>query len=343
MNNVQEAKVKRDNSLATTLEDNATAYAGDTAFEAIVTKQAADYATTVAAATVAATNNTGYSLEKVNAKDAASVLASELCASSQVSLDISGNLIVSKSLNSTVTFYSKAADVTSAARLQNVHDIMQTNILIITPAYVTAAELTDLQTKINKFTGLSGTTTSVNSTSPVLTKAVKTAIKVGAADVVTVKKLIKKYVTSNPIFYSSVLKACKIPPIAVHHTPVNITLTDSITLALLPDVKGTLSKTKELGLSNSLGIMPYTDVSAGVAMATFALPGYITGIKSVRIIRGATNTFAFALVPGVMTAEMEAAITAKVDAFNTAQAAKKAAKAAKEKARRAAKAAKAKL
>ena len=78
-------------------------------------------------------------------------------------------------------------------------------------------------------------------------------------------------------------------------------------------------------------------------MATFALPGFITGVQTVRIIRGATNTFAIALVPGTMTAEMEAAITAKVDAFIVAENVKKAAKAAKAKARKDAKAANKKL
>ena len=343
MNNKLEAKVKRDNSLATFLPNNATAYAGDTAFEAAATKQIADYAATSIAAAAAEVNNTGYSLQKVIAKDAASVLASQLCGNSQVSLDLSGNFIVSKSLNSTLSFYSQASDTTSAARLQNAHDIMNTNVLIITPEYVTPAQLTTLQTKINTFTGLSGTTTSVNSTSPVLTKAVSDNVKIGAADVIVLKKLGKKYLITNPTFYSELEKVCKIPPITVRHTFVNFTLTNSITLALLPDVEGTLSKTKELGLSNSLGIMPYTDVSAGLAMATFALPGFITGVQTVRIIRGATNTFAIALVPGTMTAEMEAAITAKVDAFIVAENVKKAAKAAKAKARKEAKAANKKL
>jgi hypothetical protein len=325
MNNKLEAKVKRDNSLATFLGDNATAYAGDTAFEA---------------AAAAEVNNTGYSYKKVIAKDDASVLASQLCGNSQVSLDLSGNFIVSKSLNPNVSFYSHASDVTSAARLQNAHDIMSTNVSIITPEYVTPAQLTTLQTKINTFTGLSGTTTSVNSTSPILTKAVSDDAKIGAADVIVLKKLGKKYQITNPTFYSGLEKVCKIPPITVRHTPVNITITDSVTLALLPGVKGTLSKTKELGSSTSAGIMAYTDVSAGLAISTYKLVGYITGVQNVRIKRGVANTFAFALVAGVMTAEMEAAIEVRINAFNVAEEAKKAAKAIKEKARKDAKAAK---
>ena len=116
MNNREEAYIKRDNSLCTYLVKNAAAYATDVAFQAIVTKTTADYAATVAAASAAAADNTGYSIEKVNAKDAASLLASQLCASSQVKLDLLGNIIVSKSLNSAVSFTSITCSCTSPPR-----------------------------------------------------------------------------------------------------------------------------------------------------------------------------------------------------------------------------------
>jgi len=338
MTNEEDARIKRDNSLCTFLATNAAAFKGDIAFEAIVTKTTSDYAATVLAATAAETDNKGYSLEKVHAKEAACLLASQLCASSQVKLDLLGNVIVSSSLNSTVTFYSQATDVQSASRMQNVLDIMETNLAIITVGYLTEVQLSDFQTKINTFKGLSGTTTSVNSSSPITTKALIAAIKTGAANVVTVKKLAKKYPIINPPFYAGLLMACKIPPIVVRHTPVNITVTDAITKAPIENVKGTLSKTVELGLSTSTGIIPYSNVSAGTAISTYKLTGYMTGVQTVKIKRGVTNSFAFAMVAGTMTEEMDEAITAKVKAFLDAEVSKKVAKAAKAKASRAAKA-----
>ena len=343
MNNKEDARMKRDNSLCTFLGNNAAVYAGDDAFEDIVAKTTSDYALTVIAAAAAAADNTGYSLEKVNAKNIASLLASELCGSSQVKLDLLDNIVVSKSLNSTVTFYSKSTDVLCASRLQNAHDVMETNIAVITSSYLTAVQLTNFQTKITTFTGLSGTTTSVNTTSPVKTKALSTAIKTGSVNVLNIKKLSKKYQVTNPTFYDGLEKVCKIPPITVRHTPVIINITSAATGAPLAKVNGTLSKTKELGTSTAAGVINYRNVSGGAAIATFSLDGYLTGVQKLRIKRGKTNTFAFALVAGVMTAEMEAAIALRVNAFVNAEEAKKIAKMAKAKARKEAKAAKGKI
>ena len=341
MTNVEDAKIKRDGSLCNCLKVNAAVYKDDVAFEAIATKTNADYAITVLAAAAAETDNSGYSVEKQQAKEVASQLASQLCSSSQVKLDLLENIIVSRSLNSTITYYSQATDVQAASRMQNVHDVMEASLAIITVGYLTEAQLADFQTKINNFTGLSGTTTTVNRASPVATKALKAAIKTGASNALTVKKLVKKYPLINPKFHGEVLAACKIPPIIVRHTPVNITVTDAKTKVLLPNVEGTLSKTVELGLSNNYGIIPYANVSAGKAISTYKLYGYITGVQIVNIKRGVTNTFAFALLEGEMTAEMEEAITARVKAFMSAESSEKAAKAAKVKASKAAKAAKA--
>ncbi len=340
MTNVEEAKIKRDNSLCIFLDNNATAFAGDVAFEAIATKTIADYALTVIAASAAAADNTGYSLEKVIAKKAASVMTSELCASSQVILDLLGNIIVATSLNSAVTYYSSATDVLAESRMQNAHDVMSTNIVEITEDYVTVAQLVTLQASITTFKNLSGSNTTVNATFPVKTKALSTAVKLGSADVLNIKKLAKKYEITNPTFYEGLQKVCKIPPITVRHTPVKITVTDVATGLPLPNARGTLSKTKELGVGTDKGIINYTNVLAGLAIATCMLDGYITSVKNVRIKRGKANEFAFVLVAGVITAEMEAAVVAKVNAFIAAENAQKYKKAAKAKAARKAKAAK---
>ena len=175
------------------------------------------------------------------------------------------------------------------------------------------------------------------------TKALSTAVKKGSADVLNIKKLAKKYLVTNPTFYDGLEKVCKIPPITIRHTPVIITVTEAATGLPLAKVHSTLSKTTELGVGTDAGIVNYTNVSAGLAIATCMADGYITGVRRVRIKRGKTNAFAFALVAGMMTAEMEAAIATKVNAFIVAEEAKKAKKAAKAKASREAKAAKAKL
>ena len=341
MDHQQEARIARDNGLCTFLGDNAAAYAGDVAFGTIVTKTVADYTLTKIAAAADAADNKGYSVDKLVFKEKAGVLACQLCASSQVKLDSVGNYIVSKSLNATVTFYTKASDAKAASRLQNVHDVMSKNLTEIGTDYLKAADLVELQTEINSYTSASGTTTSVNTTSPVVTKALKDAINTGSADVVSIKKLERKYIKTNPTFYNNLLKNCKVPPITVRHTPVVIAVTNAATNAPLENVNGTLSKTKELGTSNPTGIINYTNVSAGLGISTYELARFITGVQNIKIARGKTSTFAFALIAGIMTAEIDAEVAAIVEAFILAEETKKAARAAKDKACKAAEAAKA--
>jgi hypothetical protein len=332
MNHNQEARVTRDNGLCTLLTNTTADYAGDAAFEAIATKTIADYVLTTKAATAAAADNTGYSLDKYIAKIAASNISCQLCAGCQVKAQLLGNNILFNALNGTVSFFSHTSDALSASRMQNVHDVMQTNLVLLTPDYITAAKLTTFQTKITDFTELSGTTTSVNSTSPVVTKALADAIKTGAADVVNIKKLAKKYQPTNPTFYNNIIKACKIPAITVRHTPVVITVTESLTGTPLANASGTLSKTTQVGVGTDAGIITYTNVSAGTAIATCAADGYITGVRTIKIKRGKPNAFFFVLVAGVMTTEMVAAIKTKIAAFIAAEDAKRLDKIAKAKA-----------
>jgi len=334
MTSVEDSQIKRDNSTCTYLQKNAVAFKDDVAFETLVAKTKADYALTVIAAAATTEDNTGYSAEKMFAKTEAGTFCSECCASSQVKLDLLGNITLYQSLNSSTSFYTKAADARSASRLQNMHDVMQTNLAIITPDYLTAAQLTTLQNKIDKYTSTSGTTTEVNSTSPVKTQALVNAIKTGAKNVINLKKLARKYSATNPTFYNELVRVCKLPAISIRHTPVNITVTDAATGLPLPGVIGTLSKTAELGVGTQSGIINYTNVLAGKAIATYAHPGYITGIQNIKIKRGRTNAFAFALLAGTMTTEMEVDITRRIKAFIEAEAARKTTKAAKAKLRR---------
>ena len=339
MNHQQEAKIARDNGLTNFLSENALIFTADKALQALVLKINTDYDTTTAAAAAAAADNKGYSAKKVSCKEEVCLFASQLCARSQVKLDLLGDLVISKALNSSFSYFNSSPDALSASRLQNVHDTMKTNLLIITVDYLTAADLTTLQTKIDTYTAMSGTTTDVNSTSPAQTKALEDAIKVGADNVFNLKKLATKYSTSNPTFFSNLNKACRIPPVAVRHTTVNITVSNATTKELVPNVRGTLSKTIELGIGSPEGLIIYQNVPAGDGIATYTHEGYLTGTQKLKIKRGVINTFVYSLVPGTMTTEAEQDIASTVKSFIVAQEARKKSKAAKAKAIKIAKAA----
>ncbi len=128
--------------------------------------------------------------------------------------------------------------------------------------------------------------------------------------------LLKKYKTTNPTFYDGLLAACKMPAVTILHTPVYIKVIDesstSVPPAVLADVQGTLTKSKQLPVTNVAGIMVYNNVQGGKATSTFAKPGFITKIVEMPIVSGKTNTFTVALTPGIMTAEQEEAVKATI-------------------------------
>ena len=315
---------------------NVAVYTADIAMTTIAAKMATDSATAVTSSIAAEADNTGYSAEKEVAKVAVCATAAALCANSQVKLDLLGNLIVSKKLNGTTTYYYGVADALCGSRLMAVYDVMLANLLTITVDYLTAAQLTAFLTQINTFTGLTGTTSSVVGGASVVTKQFATDLKVTNADIVIVKKVGLKYKKTNIAFYNSLIKACKIPAIAVRHTIVVINITDASTTGVLAGVNGTLTKSKDLQVSNVAGVMTYPKVPAGNSTATFAKVGYITQVMQMDILQGKTNTSAVALTPGIMTSEQEAAVKITLA---EAIAAEKAASAARAKAKREAKAA----
>ena len=217
------------------------------------------------------------------------------------------------------------------------YNIMSENVLLITPDYLTPAQLTDFLKKINTYDTTKGSSTLVKSNSPVFTETYNTAMKLTTSNVNTIKELAKLYKTVQPAFYAGIMRACTMPAVTVHHTPLVMTITDASTTSVLANVAGKLTRTKELPTSNVAGIMIFATVSAGSATATFTKKGYISAIKTVNIVRGKTNNYTVALVPGVMTAEQEVAFK---ETLATIIASEKAALAAKKKARLDAKVAK---
>ena len=307
MTNRQAAQETRNITVCTFLEvpANAAIYADNVAFSTIATKMQTDSDAAVVAGDNAVADNTGYSLDKEIAKDGASQVAAQLCASSKVKLDLLGNNAISNLLHGAATYYSIAKDAICGNRLMNVYNAMSTNLATITPDYLTAAQLATLLSKINTYTSTKGSSILINNNSPVLTKKYATAIKLTSADVAIIKELAKFYKKTQPHFYAGLMKACKMPAVTVRHTPVVVTITDASTTGVLAGVAGTLTKSKELPVSNVAGVMTYATVLSGSATATFAKTGFITAIRTLNILRGKSNSYSVALVPGIMTAEQE--------------------------------------
>lgn len=327
MTNYQQAQMTRNTGTCVFLAANTAATTGDTAFIAAATKMETDTASADIAADAAAADNTGYSVDKLISKDEVGQMAAELCARSIVQMIIIGNNAVKNSLKSAVSYYLGASDAVCVTRLMSVYNVMNTNLLLITPEYLTAAQLVTFLGKINSFRTMKGSTTFVNTNMPVLTAQLKTDLAQTSLTIASLKLLSKKYKTTNTLFYDGLWAACKMPPVAIRHTPLTITLVNVITGEVVAGVQGTLTKSKQLPISSVAGIMLYTNVQGGKATGTFAKPGFETKIVEMPIASGKANNFFVNLTPGTMTVEKEAAIQATLATIIATEKAEKAAKA----------------
>ncbi len=137
-------------------------------------------------------------------------------------------------------------------------------------------------------------------------------MKLTSSDVATIKELVKFYKKTQPVFYDGIMKACKMGAITVRHTPAVINVTDASDGSVVQGAESTLTKSKEVLISNIYGVIKYVKVSAGFTTGTIAKVGYITQILPMEIVRGVTNTFNVSLVPGIMTAEQKEAVKATI-------------------------------
>lgn len=300
----ESAKMNRNTATCNCLENNLGIFStADPALKSCYTKIKNDTADTVLSAIAASANNTGYSADKIIAKKEVSLIASSLSGSAQVKFDILNNNTLSRSLNSTQSFYINASDAVTEVRLMNAYDIMNTNATLITPDYVTPAQLTSFLNKITAYTTISGTSINVNKVSPVLTKKFKADLKMTSEDIVSIKKLMLKYKKTNTSFYYAVMVCCKIPAVPVVHTPLVVTITSSVDESPIPDVKGTLTNSKETPISTKLGIMTYETVLRGNKVATFTHPKFISKEVDIHIISGETNSLSITMSPIILKEE----------------------------------------
>ena len=289
MDGRQEAKLIGNSGLVTFLDKNVLAFDTDIAMMEAYNKMKTDAALAVKAASDSVADNTGFSADKLTAKNVASAQTSVLCGSAQVKLDMIGNQTLSNALHAGKNYYFKTADAISGSRMLDAYDVMNTNVVLLTVDYVSPLQLTDLNTKILNFTTMSGTTTYINKVSPILTKLLATSLKITSVDIISLRKIGAKYKLLNPQFFNSLVAASKIPPVAVRHNVLTFLMIDSITKAVLLKVNSTLSVSKETPSSDAQGAIVYSPVKVGKAIATFNVDGYIPQSFDAVVTKGKTN------------------------------------------------------
>lgn len=277
------------------LSDNAPIYAADNAFKAITQKFTTDYAALFLSSAAASQSNSGFSLQKVAAKNAAAIAAATYSASAQVILETLGLFSLSNALHTAPTWYTHVSDAETASRLNAAYNILNTNLATITPDYLTAENLANLQNLINTFMQAGGTSREVHALSPQLTARFRSALKKVDTDVKNLKKLGKKYQLSNSDFYNELNKVCKIPPVNVRHTPLSCTITDSITGAPIAAATAAFSNSKSTATTSASGVLHLPSIGAGYPTITITAIGYPIHTSRIRILQGKDNSFTISL------------------------------------------------
>ena len=151
MNNTEQSHYNRLIMFDAFLTQNAAKYAGNVAFTLFRAKVAADLVKVNATAAAAGANNSGFSQTRLDAKKIMSEEASLLSGNAYVHFDEIGRTDLSAALHINYSDYFGLADPAAAALAQAAHDLMDANLGLLDPDYVTGDNLKDLQTAIDNF------------------------------------------------------------------------------------------------------------------------------------------------------------------------------------------------
>jgi hypothetical protein len=263
MNNLEQAKITRNEGMETFLNQNSNTFKSDVAMSALVTKFINNKKNVTDIAKLMGADNSGFSQNKVDAKFDMGDFASVLCGTAQVKLDELGKHDASVQLHDAITYYTSPADAEAAARAQAAHDVMIANLADLSPDYVKQDELDSLQTLITTFTGTQGTSQAVRSATPAVTAQFKSNIKQTDNDAQNLVKLARKYKATNKSFFDALVAVCKTPAVAVHHTNVDVVVKNNATNTAIVGAIATLSNSKKTATSIDTGFLHFEQVSGG--------------------------------------------------------------------------------
>jgi hypothetical protein len=295
MNNVEQAKITRNEGMEVFLNQNSNTYKSDVALNALVTKFAANKKAVTDIAALMGANNSGFNQNKADAKLDMGDFAATLSGSAQVKLDSLGKHDVSMQLHDAISYYTSPADAEAAARAQAAHDLMVANLTDLSPDYVKQEELDTFQTLINTFTGTQGVSQAVRTATPAVTTQFKSNIKLTDTNAKDLVKLGRKYKAGNKPFFDALVAVCKTPAVAVHHTNVDVTIKDSATNNPISGAIATLSNSKKTAASIDTGFLHFEQVSPGNANLTVNAIGYKPFSILIHINSGKDNSFNVAM------------------------------------------------
>lgn len=212
--------------------------------------------------------------------------ASIICGNAYVRFNKLGKNDFAAQLYIHETDYLQTGIETAALRAQNGHDVMLTNLSMLTD-YVTANELTNLQGYINALNISEGLTLSVHQSSPADLQAAETAIRKTDDDINNLLIVARPLQKNNLSLYNAIVLNSVLPPINIHHTYLSVTVLDAATKAPLKGAH--LSTGTKTATTNTDGLGVLEQVKAGVGILKVAAPGKPEKEVHCQVKRGRNN------------------------------------------------------
>lgn len=291
MDNKEQAKMTRLNTTTTYLAEPTIAamYATDNAFKAMVAKIVSSQTEVAALAAKTGADNSGYSQQKMNAKLDMSFDAAVYSGNAYVHFEEAGKHDLSSQCHINSSDYSSLADSAAAALAQEAHDFLNSHIAELSPDSVTAANLTDLQAKINTFIATQGTSGVVHQVSAADTAAFKAALAVADDRIAKLLILAKKYKKSNANFYDKLILATTLPPVNIHHTNLIVTVVNATTKVAVAGATIAIEGSIKTATTDVNGIAKLEKIKAGNSNVTIAAAGLTAKTIIIAVQRGKDN------------------------------------------------------
>jgi len=290
MTSIEIAKITTFSGLDTFLTENSGIFQNNIAFNT----ERSDFATGLVQvktlATALSVDNTAYNAQKLQAKQDMAILAASLAGFAQVVLYKSGKKLEGSQLHVSITDYLQASDPEAKALAQSNHDLLNASIADLSPNYVTAADLTELQAKIDTFNNIHGTSTTVHKGAPEQRKNFKNAIQYLDTKIVFLRMLGRKFMASNPDFYSQLIKQSTFISTHVHHTTLSITIRSKADNSIIPNATATLNNSTKTGISDATGLISINKIRRGTAILTVKANGFEDYSCNIHIVNGHDNS-----------------------------------------------------
>jgi len=275
-----------------TLKDTSIAiYGTNKGFSAVHAKFLTAHDDLNAKALAAGVNLTGFTTTKDDDKTTLAQQMAMLCGFAYVKLSDLGKTELVAQLFISPTDYIAIADAKAGVRAQAMHDLLLANLTLLTPDYVTAAQLTAVQSLITSFVNAKGNTTSLHAVSPVDTKAFHDAFKVVDNIIDSALLMGKAFKDANPEFYDELVKITKLPPVIHRHTILNIKVISKIGGHPVPTAAAeiVIGKTDKKALANEAGLIEFPRIICGQQTATITAPGFKKELVEIYIQRSHEN------------------------------------------------------